>query len=160
LNRQEQFEREKTEWVTLVGEAILAFGQIELITHRWLAHAPRDAISKAAGRLPFARRVDLILEILEARTLDENGKKFVESLIRAKKLAATRNDVAHNPVMLDIFINEASGDFLLEQSIRRIRGDRRIDLSEMKEFTAAAQDLASAMWLQVMSMTEGGVSVA
>jgi hypothetical protein len=160
MDRQEQFEREKAKWVTLVGQSIVAFGEIELVTHRWLAHAPRDAISRAAGRLPFVRRVELILEILEARTLDETGKQFVESLKRAKKLAETRNDVAHNPVMLDIFLNEATGDVLLEQSISRIRGDRRIDLLEMKEFAAAVQDLAAAMWLQVANLTKGGVSVA
>lgn len=93
MNPQERFDREKAEWVTLVGEAILAFGQIELITHRWLAHAPRDAIARAAGRLPFARRVDLILEILAARTLDEKRKevrRVIESREEARRKALER----------------------------------------------------------------------
>jgi hypothetical protein len=155
MDRDEQFKREKEEWETFIGQSIIAFGEIELVTHRWLAHSPRDAISNAAGRLPFAKRVDLILEILEGRDLDDHALQFVISLKRAKKLAETRNDIAHNPVMLNVFVHEASGDVLLEQSISHVRADRVIDLEQMKEFTEDVKNLASAMWGQIMNMTKG-----
>lgn len=157
MDERAQLEREREEWEALVGRAIIAFGEIELITHRWLTRSPRDAIGNVAARLPFGKRVELMLEILENRNLSEHGKKFVQSLKRAKKLGELRNEIAHNPVMLNVYFHEPSGNLLRERSIARVRGDRVIDLAEMKEFAAAVQDLASCMWLEVMNLTRGEI---
>lgn len=150
-----KYQREIEEWRAVVGRAIVCFGEVELITHKCLAHIPSDKISDTAARLPFVRRVDLIVEILEGRTpMRSQVADFVESLKRAKKLAETRNDIAHNPVMLNVFVHMASGDLLFEHSIATARGGRFIELAQAKEFADEVEDLAASMWLQIGKVAE------
>lgn len=157
----DEYRRELEEWQSLVGKAIVSFGEVELVTHQCLAHLPRDAISKTASKLPFGRRSDLIIEILEGQSpTSAPAVTLIGLLKRAKKLAETRNDIAHNPVMMNVFVHRASGDVLLEQSIARVNGNRIIDLPEMKEFADELSDLAASMWMQAMKLTGGKVSAA
>jgi len=153
----EQHQRETNEWRRVVGKAIVCFGELELITYKCLAHISSDKIAETSSQLPFGRRVDLIIEILEGRKpLPAEIAAFVEMLKRARKLAETRNDIAHNPVMLNVFVHKVSGDVLLEHSIATARGGRFIDLSSATEFADEVEDLASAMWLQIGKMSELG----
>ena len=152
----EQHQREIEQWRAVVGKAIVSFGELELVTHQCLAHIPSDKISETSSRLPFSRRVDLIVEILEGRTpVPEAVSSFIAMLKRARKLAETRNDIAHNPVMMNVFIHKASGDVLLERSIATDRGGRIIDLPELKEFAAEVEDLAGSMWMQIGTIGAG-----
>ncbi len=75
-------------------------------------------------------------------------------LKKAKDLAKVRNDIAHNPVMLNIFVHKTSGDILLERSIATVRGDRFIDLASAKEFADEVEDLAATMWLQIGKLAQ------
>jgi hypothetical protein len=153
----ERHQREMEEWRAVVGKAIVGFGELELVTHQCLAHIPSDKISETSSKLPFARRVDLIIEILEGRApIPSDAAKFVEMLKRARKLAETRNDIAHNPVMMNVFVHRASGDILVERSIATARGGRIIDLPELTEFADEVEDLAASMWLQIGKVAEGG----
>jgi hypothetical protein len=147
--------RETEAWRAVVGKAIVSFGELELITYKCLAHIPSDQISESSSRLGFAQRVDLIVEILEGRApLPEFIAQFVNMLKRAKVLAKTRNDIAHNPVMLNVFVNEVSGDVALEHSIATARGGRVIDLAAAKEFADEVEGLAAKMWLQIGKVAE------
>jgi hypothetical protein len=151
----DQHRAELETWRAVVGKAIVCFGELELITYKCLAHIPSDRISETSSRLNFARRVDLIVEILEGRApLPANVATFVKKLRRAKELAQTRNDIAHNPVMLNVFVHEASGDVALENCIATARGGRFIDLAGAKEFADEVENLASEMWLQIGKITE------
>jgi hypothetical protein len=151
----DQHLHETEEWRAVIGKAIVCFGELELITYKCLAHIPTDKISETSSRLQFARRVDLIVEILEGRNpLPKVVSDFVAMLKRAKELAKTRNDVAHNPVMLNMFVHKTSGDVMLEHSIATVRGERFIDLPAAKEFAAEVEDLASSMWLQIGKVAE------
>ena len=146
--------RETDEWRSVVGKAIVCFGELELITYKCLAHIPSDNISETSSRLGFARRVDLIVEILEGRPLvPEPVKVFLKHLKRAKELASVRNDIAHNPVMLNVFVHRATGDVALEHSIATARGGRFIDLAAANEFADEVEDLAGTMWLQIGKVT-------
>jgi len=143
------------EWQAAVGKAIVSFAELELITYKCLAHIPADQIAETASRLQFSRRVDLIVEILEGRSpLPQAVSEFVAMLKRAKELAQTRNDIAHNPVMLNVFVHRVTGDVLLEHSIAAARGNRFIDISSAKEFAAEVEDLAASMWLQIGKVAE------
>ena len=147
------------EWQTAVGKAIVSFAELELITYKCLAHIPMDQISESSSRLPFSRRVDLIVEILEGRSSPpETVSEFVAMLKQAKELAKIRNDIAHNPVMLNVFVHKTTGDLLLEHSIAIARGNRFIDISSAKEFAADVEDLAASMWLQIGKIAEGNSS--
>ena len=142
--------RERDEWRSVVGRAIVGFGELELITYKCLAHIPSDKISSTSSRLGFSLRVELIVEILEGRKpKPEHVVEFLRMLKRAKKLAETRNDIAHNPVMLNVFVNETPGDIGLERCIATARGGRFIDLVFAREFADEVESLAAAMWLQI-----------
>jgi hypothetical protein len=148
-------ERDTQEWRAVVGKVIVCFGELELITYKCLAHIPSDKIVKTTSRLSFAQRVDLITEILEGRNpVASQVSAFVEMLKKAKDLAKVRNDIAHNPVMLNIFVHKTSGDILLERSIATVRGDRFIDLASAKEFADEVEDLAATMWLQIGKLAQ------
>jgi hypothetical protein len=147
--------QETEEWRAVVGKAIVCFGELELVTYKCLAHIPSDKISGTSSRLGFVRRVDLIVEILEGRSpLAPSTVAFVKMLKRAKELASVRNDIAHNPVMLNVFIHEASGDVAFEHCIATARGGRFIDLASAKEFADEVENLAAEMWLQIGKITE------
>ncbi|HYC35284.1 MAG TPA: hypothetical protein VEC19_02595 [Usitatibacter sp.] len=146
----DQRQRELEQWRAVVGKAIVCFGELELVTHQCLVHLPSDKISDTSSKLPFSKRVDLIVEILEARaSANDAVVTFVQMLRRAKKLAETRNDIAHNPVMMNIFVREESGDPLLAHCIATVRSGRVIDLAEATEFADEVEDLAASMWLQI-----------
>lgn len=146
--------REMSEWHGIVGRAIVGFGELELVTYKCLAHLPSDKISDTSSRLGFALRVELIVEILESRKGTGSTAEFVRMLKRARVLAQTRNDIAHNPVMLNVFENEASGDLLLERCIATARGGRVIDLAAAKEFADEVESLAAKLWLEIGKLSE------
>lgn len=153
----EQHLRDVEEWRSVVGKAIVCFGELELITYQCLAHIPSDKISDTSSRLGFARRIDLIIEILEGRRpLPHAAEAFVESLKRARTLASVRNDIAHNPVMLNMFRDNVTGDFSLAHCIATARGGRVIDLADAKEFADEVEDLAATMWLQIGKVAMSG----
>jgi hypothetical protein len=153
----EKLQRETEKWRAVVGKGMVCFGELELITYKCLAHIPSDKIAESTSKLGFTRRVDLIVEILEGRTpMSEAVAQFVAMLKRARILAETRNDIAHNPVMLNVFIHKTSGDVLLERSIATARGGRFIDLASAKEFADEVEDLAASMWLQIAKISGQG----
>lgn len=152
----EQHVREMGEWHAIVGKAIVGFGELELITYKCLAHLPNEKIADTSSRLGFALRVDLIVEMLEGREKQSARiAEFIRMLKRARVLAQTRNDIAHNPVMLNVFAHEASGDFALERCIATARGGRIIDLAAAKEFADEVESLAAEMWLEIGKLAEG-----
>jgi hypothetical protein len=152
---------EVQEWRSAIGKAIVCFGELELITYQCLAHITSDKISEASARMGFVRRVDLILEILEGRRPVPNPvENFVKLLRRARELASVRNDIAHNPVMLNMFVHSATGDVALEHCIATARGGRTIDLADVKEFADEVEDLAATMWLTIGKVAEDGQEAA
>lgn len=147
--------RETEEWRSVVGKAIVCFGELEIVTYKCLAHIPSDKISETSSKLGFVRRVDLIVEILEGREpISEPVAAFVKLLKRAKELAPVRNDIAHNPVMLNVFVHKVTNDVAFEHCIATARGGRFIDLASAKEFAEEVETLAADLWLQIGKVTE------
>ena len=149
-------ERENADWQVLVGKAILFFGEIELISVKCLSHIPVDSLGRTAVRLEFGRRVELLLEILESR---ENPSVALRGLIEgfksAKELAKIRNLIAHNPVMLDLYLNETMDDHYVERSIRSVRGGAEpFRLEDLKQFASDVEQLASALWGHYMNAAQ------
>ena len=156
MDEAQAMKAENDEWRALVGTAIVCFGDLELITIKCLAHIPHDRIAETASRLPFARRVDLLVEIIEGRgQLPSSITTFLSQLKRARKLAEVRNVIAHNPVMLNLYLQRGTGDVHAERSIAAARREGlSIDLASLKEFAAEVEDLASALWLQIGKLIE------
>lgn len=145
-------------WESLVGKAILRFGDIELVSIKCLEVIPSDEIGESTARLGFAQRAELLIEILEARanrTPDLN--QLLECFKRAKPLAKKRNLIAHNPVMLDIFVNEDETKMLAEHSITHARSGETMDLDDLKEFAAAVEDLSAELWQTFLRVVDSAI---
>jgi len=153
----DNFIDEMQEWRILVGTTILSFGEIELITLKCLAHIPKDEIYKSVSTLPFGRRIDLVVEILNSRESKKNKEiiNFIEKLKKAKKLSEYRNVLAHNPLMADIYMDNISGDIKVEQIISSSKNkDKSIDLASLKEIAAEVESLASDLYMAIGKIIE------
>ena len=142
------FIEEMQEWRILVGTTILSFGEIELITYKCLAHIPKDKIHKSLSSLPFTKRIDLIIEILESRKInDTEFNDFINNLKSARKLAKYRNLLAHNPLAVDVYMDKVTGDIEVEQLISSIKNENKvISLGKLKEIALEAELLSSKLY--------------
>jgi hypothetical protein len=141
------------EWERLVGKAILRFGDIELVSVKCLQVFPADKIGVSASRLGFSQRTDLLIEILESRP---QRSAHLETLLvgfkRAKKLSEKRNLIAHNPVMLSLYVNEDETESFAQNSITSARsGAQTLDLAELKGFAAEVESLSSELWMSFLN---------
>lgn len=136
------------EWEALIGKGIVSFGRIEVLSVKFLDHFLSEEIDRSALRQAFSRRADQVIARLEARGMpnpDELG--LLEGFRRAKALVETRNLIAHNPVMLDLYARDGSHDLVAERSIRSIRpNERTLDLAELREFAEQVENLAADLW--------------
>ena len=57
---------ERNEWGSVVGKLILIFGDIENVTYMALYQLPSDQIFNTTSKLCFSRRIDLVIELIEA----------------------------------------------------------------------------------------------
>ncbi len=139
---------ELKEWRQLVGATILSFGDIELITLKCLSRLPSDRIFESTSKLPFATRIDLIIEIIEGKRKKlKSAEVIVEKLKRAKKLVEYRNVLAHNPLVVDIYKNKTTGDIAVEHLIYAERKKKkRIDIKRLKELSLEVEDIASELY--------------
>ncbi|TAJ16272.1 MAG: hypothetical protein EPO47_07700 [Rugosibacter sp.] len=149
------------EWQALVGKAILRFGDIELISLLCLAHIPTDKIAESAARLEFSRRADILIEILEGRpALTEPMAALLAGFKRAKVLARTRNLIAHNPVMLDIYVSPHTEDIYTEHTIASARSSgQTLTIEQLREFAAEVEDLSSSLWFHFMQAANSSDSL-
>ena len=135
---------------------MLRFGDIEYVSIMCLQALPQDKIANSASGLPFARRADLLIEMLQARTTRSvELEALIKGFKRARKLAETRNLIAHNPLLLTLYLDESMETVTsMEHVIASARGGSgQMDLSELKEFAAEADSLASEMWLAFLKET-------
>lgn len=150
-------ERELAEWRAWVGRAILAFGDIEFVTVKMLAHIPRDSIVNALAKLAFGRRVDLLIEILRQRG-SPAARETIEKLKHAKVLAEVRNIVAHNPLLLDVFVSHETGDTLVEEAISSARSkEKSLDLAGLKEFAGEVESMSGELYALFARLQAEGV---
>ncbi|MDE1943708.1 MAG: hypothetical protein KGI47_11275 [Betaproteobacteria bacterium] len=149
------------EWQALVGKAILRFGDIELISLSCLAHIPTDKIAESAARLEFSRRADILIEILEGRSgITPPLAALLVGFKRAKVLTRTRNLIAHNPVMLDIYVNPHTDDVYTERTIASARSTGlTLNLEQLREFAADVEELSSSLWLNFMQAVNSSDSL-
>jgi hypothetical protein len=140
------FTTEMRAWRELVGRAILAFGEIEVISYRLLVGLPSERIFESVAHLPFARRVNLILQLLAAKP-GKGRPELVKLLKEAKRLAETRNLVAHNPMAVGVYRDEAKDGFFLRSEVRHFLKERGpvLDRAAMDQFTRKVEELRGRM---------------
>lgn len=90
------------DWPHKVGQYMLNFGAIELISykHLILLEPSRESFNENLDRL-LGERIKRLLTLVEASAkLDDVTKNEIKSLwAEAKELAGWRNRIAHNPVL-------------------------------------------------------------
>jgi hypothetical protein len=79
---QGEYERELNEWRCLVGQAILSFGDIDLLTLECLHRIRSDKIDETAPSPQFfSQRIDLLVKIIESRcTAPSPAAEFLDKL--------------------------------------------------------------------------------
>src|SRR5688572_14790903 len=111
----------------------------------------QQPIAKSTARLGFALRAGLLIEILEAR-VDRNAglDQLLDCFKRAQPLAKKRNLIAHNPLMLDLFVNEDETQMFAEPWIKSARSGETMSFEDLQEFAGAVEDLSieRRWWLQ------------
>ena len=144
------------EWEALVGKAILRFGDIELVSMKCLSLIPSDKIIDTASRLDFSRRAEWIVEVLEARSeRSSEMSALLNGFKRAKELAQLRNLIAHNPVMLELYVNEDETQSFTRHAISSARtGKQSLDLDGLKEFAGEVEQLSSELWMALLNMAQ------
>lgn len=89
-------------WAEKIGQFILNFGGIELVTHKYLLLLEaNDATFNASAERLLQQRIDRILELLaEATHLPQTGRELaLRDWGEIKKMCLWRNHIAHNPVL-------------------------------------------------------------
>ena len=135
------FETEQAKWRDLVGGFILAFGDVEVITHRlWKDHC--------RGKPPFFKpRVEALLRALRNNT--PQNVEVIACLEAALCLADKRNTIAHNPTQAQVFQHGRSGELLVEMAISSETNDDYIDDAELKELRAEVEDLVTRLYISL-----------
>ena len=135
-----EFEAEQAKWRDLVGGFILAFGDVEVITHRlW-----REHFSEKTAPL-FKPRTTAILDVL--RRTDPRNDEVIDCLVTALSIADKRNTIAHNPMQAQVFLHSRTGELLFEMVILSEKTDDYIDDAELKELRAQVEDLVTRLYI-------------
>ncbi len=137
------------EWESLVGKAILRFGDVELVSIRLIAATDSSKSLISISRERFSDRASKLIEMLESRDqLSDSERALLDGYVRAKELSPIRNLIAHNPMMLDIYVNEDETEMHAEHSIRSLRSDDEfLDIAALKEFAHEIENLSANIWL-------------
>ena len=89
------------QWALSIGKLVLNFAAIELHTYWWLGKLSGDKqLAVRALSCPFKKRVDHVIELLKASSLDNESKATCSALwSEALELAKIRNAIVHNPLV-------------------------------------------------------------
>ena len=136
-----EFETEQAKWRDLVGGFILAFGDIEVITHRlWKDHC--------RGIPPlFKNRVTTLLSTLQ--NTNPKNEEVIVCLKEALRLADRRNTIAHNPTQAQVFQHGRTGELLVEMAISSETSDDYIDDAQLKELSAEVEGLVTRLYISL-----------
>ncbi len=120
--KKDNIEIEFIKWQQSVGKLIFYFGYIELTTYKCLEILPSEYIFDAVVDLSFAKRIDLIIDILKSKSLSAEYKNnFINKLNKAKELAKIRNQLAHEPAQIAVYEHIITGNIHLRAELRSLR---------------------------------------
>ena len=101
----------EVQWRTAIGRFILSFGSIEWFTYNMLLVLPTERIFESVRFLGFKQRINLVIQLLQEKNIDDEiADKAIGLLNEAKELANTRNLIAHNPLLLNLFDDKVGVD--------------------------------------------------
>jgi len=130
-------------WNLAVGRGFVAFGQIEYATHIALKSFCRDPIFNSLKTLNLEKKLEIIDSLL-GQYEQEEIRSLRTLFKQVNALSKTRNLVAHNPLVLDIY-EKPDGDYMVDSKIRSLRNEKHYSLNEIQEFAQKAEDLGGEL---------------
>jgi hypothetical protein len=130
-------------WAHEIGRVFIAFGSVEYSVHSLLQTVPRDPIHATTATLRLSQKIDLLMEIMESRS-EEHYANAIDCLKAAKRLSEGRNLIAHNPLSLDLYLND-EGEHRLVETIRHLRADKSLSFDDVVELREESEKLASCL---------------
>ena len=138
------------DWNHSIGAFITSFAYVELLVYELFELLPQDSVSKSHANLrDFSERARLLQALL--RSTDWHEKKLIEELIeKSLPLATLRNQLAHNPLFIDLYTD---GKEILAKT-RIVHAQKRkamdhITLEQLHAKSSELSDLASNLGFQV-----------
>jgi hypothetical protein len=140
-------------WAVEIGRVFIAFGSIEHVTHTALRELPRDPLYSATNKLQLGPRIDLLLAILNSRE-GQAWEQLTSLLQTAKELSDGRNLIAHNPLGLDVYVDE-QGEPALAESIRSLRKhEKHMSFAELVALRESSEALATKLFTALSAALE------
>lgn len=137
-------------WNHSIGAFITSFAYVELLVYELFDILPQDSVSKSHANLrDFTERARLLQALV--RSTDWHEKARIEELIeKCLPLATLRNQLAHNPLFIDLYTD---GKEVLAKS-RIVHAQRRksmdhITLEQLHKKLGELSDVASDLGFQV-----------
>lgn len=132
------------EWDRQIGSYISTYAESERLVYCLYRLLDQDAVSKHGASLrDSADRIRFLQALLRSTALAH--KKDLESVLETLiDLGKTRNQVAHNPVFLDIYLSENGENHSIEPFIHSSRKDKRIDHITLETLQSKKIDLSES----------------
>lgn len=113
-------------WDSAIGSYISSYAESERLVYKIYSLLPTDKLSKYGAELrDSAQRIRFLQALLRSNLTAHNKdlEQILESLIA---LGKTRNEVAHNPIFLDIYLSDDGERHSIKPFIHHSRKDERM----------------------------------
>jgi hypothetical protein len=133
--------QETVEWERAIGKLILSFGNLEFALMRLYE-------LKIPSRKYFDDDFDNRFTKLIGTLKSENAKpEAIDALIELKKLSKTRHLLAHNPLYIDAYQQETTGQIKMEMSVTDKADARtRITLPHLQAEAKRTSELVAVIY--------------
>ena len=137
----ETFDQMRDQWAPEIGRFLMAFAKIEELTYAMMRCILEPPLYTALmNKLDLALRIDLIVAFLRSKP-DPECHVFADLALEARKLAESRNLVAHNELTGDLYV-DAQGHMQFLDFIRsRRNGDIKLQFQQLVEKRKRAEKL-------------------
>jgi hypothetical protein len=137
------FADEQAKWRDLVGGFILAFGDIEIVSHKlWTRYFPLHE-----PPVHFRDRTSKLL--FHARTDPQVKAPAIAALESSLRLADRRNTIAHNPMQVQVYRHSVLGRLVLQLAISSPTSDEFITDEQLQALRTEAEEIASTLYANI-----------
>ena len=111
-------------WAKAIGQLIVNFGAIEIISLGWIDNLSTDQIvHDMASDMPLSRRIQLITHLIDRSKAPRKTKNQAKAKWKEiSEVSQIRNSVAHNPIVFGWNSEDESGipDFLAIPNMKSV----------------------------------------
>jgi hypothetical protein len=137
------FADEQAKWRDLVGGFILAFGDIELVSHKlWNRYYPDTEppvnFKERTGKLLWHARQDARVKA-----------PAIDALESSLRLADRRNTIAHNPMQVQVYQHSTLGSLVLQLAISSPASDQFITDEALQALRSEVEEVASTLYANI-----------